>query len=46
MESFGKTPLDLGARPDQLDPAWQEAMEHLKCGFNAAQQQFYDSLKT
>ncbi|HEX8321036.1 hypothetical protein [Longimicrobium sp.] len=30
MELFKKSPLDLGLRPEELDPAWEEAMMVLK----------------
>jgi hypothetical protein len=30
LEVWGKTPLDLGLRPDQLDPAWSDAVVIIK----------------
>jgi hypothetical protein len=32
LELWHKTPIDLGLKPDQVDPAWQEAMFLIKSG--------------
>jgi hypothetical protein len=36
LEQWGKTPIDLGARPEQVDRCWSDAMVTLK---NAYQDQ-------
>jgi hypothetical protein len=30
LETWGKTPLDFGLRPDEVDPGYEEAMLVLK----------------
>jgi len=30
LELWGKTPIDMGLSPDNLDPAWDQAMYVLK----------------
>ncbi|HET7276129.1 MAG TPA: hypothetical protein VFI91_13250 [Longimicrobiaceae bacterium] len=38
LEIWGKTPLDLGLAPDQLDPAYEEAMMVIKNALESARQ--------
>lgn len=44
LELWGKTPAELGARPDQVDPAWEEAVIILKNALEAERKAHYDSL--
>lgn len=36
LDTHGKTPLDLGASADEVDPVWEMAMLLITQGFNDA----------